>query len=114
MILELPDDLANALLASGVGRAVDDAWPAVEREEVEPDVVAAGWISERHAAELAGITASGMAKHRARGTSPTHRTLQGHIVYRKSDVLQWIAARERHGLVRSTGLDGVEGGDDGE
>lgn len=106
MLVDLPDDLAHALLASGVGRAVDDAWPVAEREE--PDIVT-GWISEREAAMLAGITPGGMAKHRKRGSSPAWRTLHGRLIYRKSEILQWIAARERAGIVRSTGLDGVEG-----
>lgn len=78
--------------------------------EIDADAhLADGWLSERQAAALAGISASGMAKHRhPRGTGPEYRTVDGHPLYRRSTVLAWIAARERHGIVRKPGLDGME------
>jgi hypothetical protein len=81
-----------------------------ERQAMRPDRAASiaddRWISEAEAAEVAGISADALRKHRERGTGPEFRTHRGRYRYQRQAVIDWA----RRKLVRSTG----HGSGDGE
>jgi hypothetical protein len=102
--LDLPDDLANALIAAGVGCAVDD----VLGEDV-PAAPADQWLDVAGAAALIGCHPERLRKHRREGGGPQFERFgqrKRFVRYRRGDVLTWAARNPG----RFSGRDNIDDG----
>jgi hypothetical protein len=85
-------------------RAVVAAADAL-RQDDDAAPTADGWVSEREAAEAAGITVHQLRGHRRRETGPPFRPHRGRVLYRREQVIAWAAVK----LSRKGGREAIDG-----